>query len=68
MSYPSQVRGPEVHWETDADLQHQVWHSAVGAGDWLEPPGHLDVQVVIPQVHKGSVNTNDTSNYVMYRF
>ena len=44
------VRCAEVHREAPAHLQHQVRHPPVGAGHGLEPPGHLDVQVLLPQV------------------
>ena len=45
-----QVRGAEVHRAAHAHLQHQVRHPPVGARHRLEPPGHLDVQVLLPQV------------------
>ena len=51
LKFQLQVRGTEVYWEADADLQHQVRHPPVGTGHRLEPPRDLDVQVVLPQVH-----------------
>ena len=45
-----QVRGAEVHRAAHAHLQHQVRHPPVGAGHGLEPPRHLDVQIILSQV------------------
>ena len=45
-----QVRGAEVHRAAHAHLQHQVRHPAVGARHRLEPPRHLDVQIILSQV------------------
>ena len=45
-----QVRGAEVHRAAHAHLQHQVRHPPVGAGHGLEPPRHLDVQIILSEV------------------
>ena len=45
-----QVCGAEVHRAAHAYLQHQVRHPPVGAGHGLEPPRHLDVQILLSQV------------------
>ena len=45
-----QVRGAEVHRAASSHPQHQVRHPTVGACHRLESPGHLDVQVLLPQV------------------